>query len=260
MTLCNICLDIPFLSLPEAPPRGTGRYTWDQFGSIFDRVCVSNLVATPYYENIADLAASDQSCPICFVVRIGVQRWREKWEKLPNKRSDSPWGIDTMPEHEPLVLTQCANGQQGFIVWSNDPVQKWTYEILAVVGFAVDEGKRVCCLANFPNEAPLEPSDADKLMATASPLAAICPMRPFHEESGCKYNLDVAAAWVQTCCQEHEKCRTGPGPLPTRVLHVGTAGDMIRLVDGSSMTGEYSCLSYCVSSTTSYPPRMRKIV
>lgn len=140
MALCNICLNIPFLSLSKAPLYGLGSY---DYHGIF-RLYVPDLAATPYYDKIAALEASSQSCSICYVVRNGVQKWAKKWEKFPNKRfSVHPrLGMDAMPENEPLVLTQCASGPQGFIVWSNDPGRKHMYEILAVVGFAVDRGKQ----------------------------------------------------------------------------------------------------------------------
>lgn len=120
--------------------------------------------------------------------------------------------------------------------------------------------KRLFYVAKLLNEVILEPLEADKLLHTASPLAEIYLMRPFHEYSGSKHSLDVAAGWVQTCCDEHEKCRNGPAPLPTRVLDVGSAGDLIRLMSGSGITGQYSCLSYCVSSTASYWTQRRKTV
>lgn len=57
---------------------------------------------------------------------------------------------------------------------------------------------------------------------------------------------------MKECSEDHQECLKEPSLLPTRILDAGAEGDVIRLVDGLHRTGLYVCLSYCVSSLSSY--------
>lgn len=83
----------------------------------------------------------------------------------------------------------------------------------------------------------------------ASPAARFVPQQPFNPDSGSLRCLDMAASWISTCAHHHCPCATDEVPpvLPSRVLDLGRAGDMIKLVDGSGRSARYACLSYRVS-------------
>lgn len=75
-------------------------------------------------------------------------------------------------------------------------------------------------------------------------------MRPLELDSASHPSLDFVASWLQKCTSEHPKekrCSEESTVLPTRVLDIGSHGDIIKLVDGNHQTGKYASLSYCVS-------------
>lgn len=87
-------------------------------------------------------------------------------------------------------------------------------------------------------------------MFAANALADVFPTRPLVRDSASIANPDLVAAWLGRCAEGHKnkECSQLSTTLPTRVLDVGVAGDIIRLVDGAQYEGPYAALSYCVRS------------
>lgn len=77
-------------------------------------------------------------------------------------------------------------------------------------------------------------------------------MRPLELDSASDASLDFVASWLQKCTREHAtgRCSQGSTVLPTRVLDIGSQGDIIKLVDVTDQMGKYASLSYCVSEQT----------
>lgn len=73
-------------------------------------------------------------------------------------------------------------------------------------------------------------------------------MRPLEPDSASSPSLDFVDSWLRKCTTEHHagRCSEESTVLPTRVLDIGSDGDIIKLVDGTDLTGRYACLSYCV--------------
>ncbi len=66
----------------------------------------------------------------------------------------------------------------------------------------------------------------------------------------------LAKQWTQECVSSHPKCAYKPGPLPKRVLHVGTATSHSRLYVSQGEKAEYVTLSHCWGPPESHPPKV----
>lgn len=74
----------------------------------------------------------------------------------------------------------------------------------------------------------------------------------FTSSTGSKESLAIANWWLSTCIQKHTQCaRPQPSSLrdwrPTRLLHVGSGSDDIRLYEGRGVPigVQYATLSHC---------------
>jgi Heterokaryon incompatibility protein (HET) len=66
-------------------------------------------------------------------------------------------------------------------------------------------------------------------------------------DGGSAISLDRAAAWVQNCVKNHERCGAQSVPLPSRVLDLeaGTNPRYIKLWETEGVHGHYVALSHC---------------
>ena len=66
--------------------------------------------------------------------------------------------------------------------------------------------------------------------------------------------LKLAASWLRDCQSTHEGCRQfqRQTKLPTRVLDVSTADEVVRLVGTEGTEGTWAALSYCWGGKSSY--------
>ncbi|KAK5659916.1 hypothetical protein OQA88_13380 [Cercophora sp. LCS_1] len=64
---------------------------------------------------------------------------------------------------------------------------------------------------------------------------------------GSQANYDVAKSWLRECKASHPQCRPRlTSQLPTRVIDVGTAGDLeVRVIQPSGVYSPYATLSHC---------------
>lgn len=155
MSLCSLCLAVPWSSLP--PPRKfeLGCKTADEddmlaFGFRLpeghespDNQALQQPLGLPFHENLETLAQSAKSCPLCAVVQSGVQVWINSWEDAAKNykqfivlRMDS----EPIPVKEQLRITKRLGAVQGFIVWAKNPKEQNMYYLLTAVGFSVDSG------------------------------------------------------------------------------------------------------------------------
>lgn len=74
--------------------------------------------------------------------------------------------------------------------------------------------------------------------------------RPWNVDSGSQSSLNVTTSWLENCVSKHSVCAASSEPLPSRVLDVSGSSDIIKLRDGSGLSGKYACLSHCVSVYT----------
>ncbi|RYP53734.1 hypothetical protein DL768_001334 [Monosporascus sp. mg162] len=263
MSLCSLCLTIPFSSLPPGPDD-------EGFMRIADKTELPQLrwisgvtkpppkdpLGFPWHADLAALAASAAStdCPLCKLAQAGAEIWIGHYrEAEKNNRLFREFDRQRVPEGQQLWLTRrffpgsVRSGieRDGFAVLVRDPDNPATsINLLTGVAFSV----------------PAE-----------SPLAWKYALRPVERDSGSEKSLDVAVAWLERCVGTHERCRRrgrlvaardldpedAPPLLPSRVLDIGTGTDndntVIRLIDCTSPTGlrgHYACLSYCWGSTT----------
>lgn len=156
MSLCSLCLTVPWLSLP--PPREIrGAY---RVADKDELLRISNHppadenqgsqslrqpLAIPFHKNLKTLRLSAKSCPLCAVVQAGVQTWIDDWEdSARNNKSFIEFNkdIDRIPVEEQLWVTARYGGAQGFYIWADHPKHQSMYSwyFLTAVGFSVDSG------------------------------------------------------------------------------------------------------------------------
>lgn len=261
MALCSLCSTLPFTDFP--PQRsfwGLCTIADDYEFIVSPHVCNDRLlgpIGFPYHENIGALAESAKTCPLCAVVQAGVQTWLVSWNKAAGTKKSiesSPY-LYTLPVEERLWLTKLESGNQGFCVWTMNPLnRRSTYQslyLLALVGFNVEERMLIPPI-NLTSSTKASCEVVDDMLFPDSPLKDEFRVRPMDPDSGSSRGLDWAASWVQECVDNHPSCSDGDNVLlPSRILKVEAEGDTITLVDGSSVSGsigKYTCLSYCVSS------------
>ncbi|RYP71211.1 hypothetical protein DL769_004731 [Monosporascus sp. CRB-8-3] len=263
MSLCSLCLTIPFSSLPPGPKdpgyiRIADKNELPQFywPSSATTPPPKDPLGFPWHADLAALAASAAStdCPLCKLAQTGAEIWIGHYhEAEKNNRLFREFNHERVPEGQQLWLTRrffrdgIGSGveRDGFAVLVRDPDNPARgINLLTGVAFSV----------------PAE-----------SPLAWKYALRPVERDSGSEKSLDVAVAWLERCVGTHERCRRrgrlvaardsdpedAPPLLPSRVLDIGTGTDndntLIKLIDCTSPTGlrgHYACLSYCWGLTT----------
>lgn len=223
------------------------------------------VVGTPYHVNIGALAESAKTCPMCAFVQAGVQAWLVSWNKFAGTKEaiGSHGSLGPLPSEEMLWLTRLFGKDQGFCVWTRNRrtlrrERRDLYDglyLMMLVGLSVDERTFVQPI-RLTLSTPLADScvaHGDMLLSD-SPLKDRFRLRPIDCDSGSSRSLDLAASWVQNCVDSHLGCSDASDVLlPSRVLDIEAEGDDIKLVDGSSISGnsgKYACLSYCVSSSS----------
>lgn len=161
MSLCNVCINVPFLSLPKPVDSSVFTHVGDneemlevhgpsEDGS-FETGRLPDVVGVPFHENIEALATSAGSCPLCLIVQAGVQMWINGWQHVAeNKPSFNEFQRERspLPTNQPLVLTQCVSGPLGFLVWARNPSSDKILYLLTAVGFSVQACESLyllCC-------------------------------------------------------------------------------------------------------------------
>lgn len=261
MALCDLCLSVPFLSLPSLPSSLDAISTVARISEL-KQVGFSSRPGEDiqneakegrcpfgfaFHRDLSGLESSANSCCLCKIVHAGVRAWLDMWEHAAaNDKAfvEFQRGNHPIPTDQQLWLTACSNRQQGFYVWAQNPANKSWFYLLTVIGFSVESSEYfdVSYMQGFLK--------STKQIFAANPLAEIFPARPLVQDSASIFNLDLVATWLRRCAEGHtnEECSKSSTKLPTRVLDVGVVGDIIRLVDGDQYEGKYAALSYCVRS------------
>lgn len=259
MALCDLCSSVPFLSLPSPPPGLNSVGPVARNNEIKQAGFTSGLgegiqneaeenrrpFGFAFHRDLSGLESSANSCPLCKVVHAGIRAWLDIWnDAATNNKLFIEFDIDreSVPTDQQLWLTACSNRQQGFYVWAQNPARKALFYLLTVVGFSVESSQYLAILS-----LPII-LGSTKYIFAANPLAHLFPARPLVRDSASIYNLDLVARWLRRCIEGHANTQYSKlsTTLPTRVLDVGVAGDIIRLVDSGQREGKYAALSYCV--------------
>ncbi|KAK5230881.1 hypothetical protein LTR99_003901 [Exophiala xenobiotica] len=81
-----------------------------------------------------------------------------------------------------------------------------------------------------------------------SPRYGFCPADDVPERSDSDSSFSTIQSWMNTCQEKHEMCRMNQsqGHMPTRLIHVGSAGEKLRLCLTSEVGGitGYAALSH----------------
>ncbi|TVY80634.1 hypothetical protein LSUE1_G004553 [Lachnellula suecica] len=233
MSLCDLCLSIPFDSLPAPPEPGSSSIVsskrdlvqlWYETENKIG-VPLHDPIGFPYHENLDALAASSPSCTLCAAVQSGVDLWIEDYRDA--EKSDQ-YFLQFLKDEisgggQRLWLTKRFSGTPGFLVLVRIPDYTTGVYLMTGVGFTAEAGLN------------------DKI--------SLQPMTP---NSGDQNSLDLAASWLEGCVNRHEKCAKGDALLPSRILDISAAGDMIKLLDSEGISGKYASLSYCWGSSTHF--------
>ena len=149
-------------------------------------------------------------------------------------------GHSLVPTGQRLWLTKRFGKGPGFVVLVRNSTTINNVVVLTAVSFGVEAGMCSKTWAQYVKCA--EPR------CTGSPGNQKFPLLPMNWNSDSTRSLEVAKSWLRNCIENHENCAEGTPTLPSRVLDISSSNDIIRLVDGSGLSGRYASLSYCVSN------------
>lgn len=151
MSLCHVCLKVPFFSLPKPAPANLYSYVGNNQDMIqacgqskdgdSDIQRLPDVVGVPFHENLETLALSAESCPLCFIVHVGVQKWINGWKHAAQNQpafNEFQKERAPLPTKQPLVLSQCVSGPLGFLLWARNPSSDKLLYLLTAVGLSVE--------------------------------------------------------------------------------------------------------------------------
>lgn len=153
MTLCDLCLTVPFSALPRLPQehRSVTRVAdhaenTHLFFMAGDEIAsptaeLPDPIGFPFHKNLHALELSAKSCPLCRIAQIGARAWIDRLEDAAkNNKSFIEFhkGRNTVPTEERLWLTACDDGKQGFHLWVKSPNIAHGLYLLAAVRFCVE--------------------------------------------------------------------------------------------------------------------------
>ena len=232
MALCDNCLRIPFDNLPEFPKirskaRIADRTNLPRFFEKRQDHDRGGPLGFSWQESLDALANSARlGCPICALLQNGVQIWLDTYQNaVMTDAFFVEYGQETepIPHGQVLWISKRFGGNDGFSVLARTPNSYQSFVMLTGISFSV--------IADHP-------------------LAHRFPLRPVQRNSGLLQTLDVAAAWVDGCANDHENCPGSDALFPSRVLDVGSDGDIIKLVEPEAGSkGKYASLSHCWGSS-----------
>lgn len=154
MSLCNLCLTVPFLSLPSPPSLSSSGLLVNEEtkeGSFDSEADIQNEageirphIGFPFHRDLHALERSAKTCPLCQIVQAGVRKWIDLWNDaatnneffIEHSKSHSP-----IPNDQQLWLTACSSRAQGFYVWAQVPTRKSSAYLLTAVGFSVESSQ-----------------------------------------------------------------------------------------------------------------------
>ncbi|KAI8632545.1 HET-domain-containing protein [Xylariaceae sp. FL1651] len=228
MALCSLCRDIPFASLAEPPPYPGGYFVADNeeipvIGWFEDeeKTMQEDPLGFPWHQSLDALAVSADSCTLCAAIQNGVKIWLNHFKDAEKNPVFVEFhkDYDKVPTGQRLWITKRYGKAPGLLVFARHLLRRHMIFLITGVSFSVDAG---------------------------SSSARALRLRPMDLDSGSLQSLDIAASFVQTCIQNHERCTSGDSALPSRILDLGEAGDVIKLVGNTEgQVGKYACLSYC---------------
>lgn len=142
MPLCDVCIAIPFTSLPPFRPyksslikyrsrdKRHGKLPVVSWHDLFSKEqIIFRDFGIPYHENIDALAlsASNHLCSLCVLVWEAAQAWKGYMERFEKERI----------REQQLWITACNGGVPGFYVWI-PKAKSYHWVMVAAVGFCVD--------------------------------------------------------------------------------------------------------------------------
>ncbi|ROW01241.1 hypothetical protein VMCG_05975 [Cytospora schulzeri] len=153
MSLCSLCLTVPWLSLPPTKDNISAARVADNDEMLevwYDHPAyrtqhneaTNQPLGLPFHENLQALALSAKLCPLCGLVQSGVCTWINTWQDAAKNHKgfiEYHMEKDPIPANERLWVTQSYGGAQGFYVWGEHPKKKSMY-LLTAVGFSIDGG------------------------------------------------------------------------------------------------------------------------
>lgn len=158
MALCDLCLSVPFLSLPSPPAalniistvacneetKQVGFISGPEEGIKNDAEELEGPFGFAFHCDLSRLESSANSCSLCKIVHAGVRTWLDMWHDAAannNASIEFQRGNEPIPTDQQLWLTACPRPQQGFYVWAQNPARKAWFYLLTVVGFSVESSE-----------------------------------------------------------------------------------------------------------------------
>lgn len=154
MSLCDLCLTVPFLDLPSPPSLSNNGFVVNEEtkeGSFDPEEDIQNEageilphIGFPFHRDLCALERSANTCPLCQIVQAGVRKWIDIWNDaatndeafIKHSKHECP-----IPNGQQLWLTACSSRAQGFYVWAQVPTRKSSAYLLTAVGFSVESSQ-----------------------------------------------------------------------------------------------------------------------
>lgn len=153
MSLCRLCLSVPFTSLPPpVTPYFIGQPGHELISIRPDEEEDPNSEGTcepigfAFHEDLEALALSSRLCVLCAIIQAAIQKWTDALDDaVDNSHSatgESMWLHYTIPSKVRLWLTKPYGGALGFYVWTQhlNPNYQRHLSLMAAIGFSVNSG------------------------------------------------------------------------------------------------------------------------
>ncbi|TDZ24651.1 hypothetical protein Cob_v002516 [Colletotrichum orbiculare MAFF 240422] len=224
MKLCDLCKSLPLEDLPPFPDdkfmrtlSGFPRFTHLMLKGYKDGARIEPF-GVQYHPSLEDLRkAASEGCALCEVVEKEADALLDE---VAGIKPPITGALEWKPGWDMWLTKRGESGGDGlWVVCRSDLRGDGCIVPVAAIGFASDE------------DDPRSAGFSDRVL----------------KEVPDQTTLKRITNWLDKCDQ-HPHCRTEGGPMPTRLLDVGTkdSGSLIRLVEPDpKLCDRYITLSYC---------------
>lgn len=229
MSLCDLCKNIPWETLPDVPPDLSSNVTGYKYIQPL-LYWPAEARGHPHHQSMDALRESASSCSLCRIIWSSVENVEKQLQELKPQWEAEEIHQYNWPTYN-LFLVKRREGGDGCWVMSfvnNDTprAEKRSEEnfeeayIVAALGLAVRDG---------------------------DPLEKLIPGRPVEGDASSPAAFDRSRKWLQAC-GSHPNCLPSQTFLPSRVIDVGEPGSpKVHLWEPvpEGTVAKYVSLSYC---------------
>ncbi|KAL0932136.1 heterokaryon incompatibility protein [Colletotrichum truncatum] len=233
MSLCDLCKNIPWETLPEVPPDLSGNLTGYKY--------IQPLLNWPadvrgheHHHNLDALRESASTCSLCSLILSSAENVEKQLQELKPQWEAKEIHQYDWPTYDFFLVKRQEGGDgcwvMSFVRPDTDQVEKnrkkrrkeaW---IIAALGICVREG---------------------------DPLEEVIQGRPVEGDANQTVAFERSRKWLKDC-ESHSGCSPSQPLLPSRIIDVGELGSpKVHLWEPvpENTVGHYVTLSYCWGSS-----------